>query len=57
MAGKNVMMVGTIEPRKNHKLVLDAFDHGLFDLGYHLVFAGHFGWDINELKKRITGHP
>ena len=57
VAGKYVLMVGTIEPRKNHRLVLDAFDHGLFDLGYHLVFAGHFGWDINELKKRITGHP
>lgn len=40
---KYVLMVGTLEPRKNHKLVLDAFDHGLFELGYRLVFAGHFG--------------
>lgn len=54
--GKYVLMVGTIEARKNHKLVLDAFDHGLFDLGYHLVFAGHFGWDADELKRRIMGH-
>lgn len=56
-AGKYILMVGTIEPRKNHRLVLDAFDHELFALGYHLVFAGHFGWDIEELKERITKHP
>lgn len=55
--GKYVLMVGTLEPRKNHKLILDAFDHGLFDLGYNLVFAGHFGWDIAVLKKRILEHP
>lgn len=56
-AGRYVLMVGTIEPRKNHELMLNAFEHGLFDLGYHLVFAGHFGWDVDELKKRIIGHP
>ncbi len=54
---KYVLMVGTLEPRKNHKLVLDAFDHGLFELGYRLVFAGHFGWDVEELKQRVLGHP
>lgn len=58
-AAKNryVLMVGTIEPRKNHKVILDAFDHGLFELGYNLVFAGHFGWNVDELKKRILEHP
>lgn len=56
-AGKYYLMVGTVEPRKNHKLVLDAFEHELFDLGYNLVFAGRFGWDVEELKKRVLEHP
>lgn len=56
-SGKYVLMVGTVEPRKNHKLVLDAFDDKLFGLGYNLVFAGHFGWDVDELKERILNHP
>ena len=35
---------------------MDSFDHGLFELGYNLVFAGHFGWDVKH-SKRILEHP
>ena len=54
---KYILMVGTIEPRKNHRLVLDAFDKRLFDEGYDLVFAGREGWNISEFLQRIRKHP
>lgn len=56
-AGKYVLMVGTIEPRKNHALVLDAFDHGLFQKGMNLIFAGGIGWNVREFQKRMEQHP
>lgn len=56
-AGPYVLMVGTIEPRKNHALVLDAFDAELFDKGLNLVFAGGLGWNMQEFQKRIDEHP
>lgn len=56
-AGKYVLMIGTIEPRKNHALVLDAFDHGLFQQGMNLIFAGGIGWNVKEFQKRMEQHP
>ena len=53
---KYLLMVGTIEPRKNHELLLDAYDAGLKDLGIDIVFAGHYGWNVEKLKKRIESH-
>lgn len=55
--GKYILMVGTVEPRKNHKLVLDAMDQCLFDRGWQLVIAGRQGWDIQETAERIRSHP
>lgn len=55
-AGNYVLMVGTIEPRKNHKLVLDAFDNQLFAEKMNLIFAGKIGWNVEELQKRIDKH-
>lgn len=54
--GKYLLMVGTVEPRKNHKLVLDAMDQKLFAQGWQLVIAGHQGWDIQETAERIRSH-
>lgn len=54
--GKYVLAVGTIEPRKNHKLLIDAFDLGLFREGVNLIFAGRIGWNVEELEKRIKYH-
>ncbi|MGB6059461.1 MAG: glycosyltransferase family 1 protein [Microthrixaceae bacterium] len=55
--GRYVIVVGTIEPRKNQKLVLDTFDalrHEYPDLG--LVLVGKEGWMVDELVARIRGH-
>lgn len=53
--GKYVLMVGTIEPRKNHRLILDAYDLGL-DEGMQVVFAGFIGQGMDELTKRIENY-
>ena len=53
-----LLVVGTLEPRKNQRLVLDAFDrlrgeHP--DLG--LVLVGKEGWLVDDLVRRIRNHP
>lgn len=55
--GKYVLMVGTIEPRKNHKYILKAFDEILFNRGINLVFAGRIGWNVEDLVEAINQHP
>lgn len=55
--GKYILMVGTIEPRKNHAYVLNAFDQALFEQGVNLVFAGRIGWNMSEFAERIRSHP
>lgn len=55
--GKYILCVGTIEPRKNHKLLLDAYDERLAELGINLVFAGRIGWNVEEFKERMQNHP
>ena len=55
--GKYLLMVGTVEPRKNHALVLDAMERSLFERGWQLVIAGHQGWNIEETAERIRRHP
>jgi len=54
--GTYILMVGTIEPRKNHRLLLDAFDEELSDLGIKVIFAGRMGWNVKELEERIRNH-
>jgi glycosyltransferase involved in cell wall biosynthesis len=56
--GRYLLMVGTIEPRKNQGLALDVFDaladrHP--DLG--LVLVGKRGWKVDDLIERIERHP
>lgn len=51
------LIVGTIEPRKNHAVLLRAFEKMLFGRGMSLVFAGRFGWNIEKLKREIETHP
>ena len=52
------LMVGTIEPRKNHLTVLDAFDR-LWDRGSgaRLVLVGRRGWKCGEIEQRLRTHP
>lgn len=52
-----VLMVGTVEPRKNHKLLLEAYDKGLKELGYHIIFAGYLGWNMEEFAEKLHAHP
>jgi glycosyltransferase involved in cell wall biosynthesis len=51
------MMVGTIEPRKGHAGVLDAFD-ALWAQGsqVRLCLAGKEGWEVDVLMQRIRTH-
>ncbi len=52
-----VLMVGTIEPRKGHADVLDAFDR-LWAEGDRtmLVIAGRQGWKVETFVKRLQNH-
>lgn len=56
--GKYILMVGTVEPRKNHKLLVDALDAGLADeTDVNIIFAGKIGWNIEEFIERMRNHP
>jgi glycosyltransferase involved in cell wall biosynthesis len=52
------LVVGTIEPRKGHSGVLDAFD-ALWAEGsqVRLCLAGKEGWEVEHLMRRIRNHP
>ena len=51
------LVIGTLEPRKNHTLVLDAFD-ALWAQGRQprLLFVGNVGWQIDHLLERLQKH-
>ena len=51
-----VLMVGTIEPRKNHALLLQAAEQ-LAKLDVSVVFAGRIGWNMDEFAKKMAAHP
>lgn len=54
----NVMMVGTIEPRKGHSDVIDAYEE-LWRQGgrQRLILVGRPGWNVATLLGRIKTHP
>ena len=53
-----VLTVGTVEPRKNHATLLDAFDRLLIDQpGTHLVVVGRPGWHNDDVIERLASHP
>ncbi|MBL4866149.1 MAG: glycosyltransferase family 4 protein [Pseudomonadales bacterium] len=51
------LMVGTIEPRKNHHHLLDVFDE-LWAKGekFRLCFVGGVGWKCQDLIDRVEHH-
>ncbi len=52
------LMVGTLEPRKNHRYVLDAFDVlWAQGLEVNLCLIGRVGWKTRPLLRRIQRHP
>jgi len=51
-----LLTVGTVEPRKNHALLLRAFDRlEAKDAG--LVIVGRKGWMADDVLAAVTGHP
>jgi alpha-1,2-rhamnosyltransferase len=51
------LTVGTIEPRKNHELILDAFDRLWAGRApARLVIFGRLGWRSDALARRIRDH-
>ena len=50
-----ILMVGTIEPRKGHATVLDAFEM-IWRSGQQmrLIFVGRPGWKVRALMRRIS---
>lgn len=52
------LVVGTFEPRKNQRFVVDAFD-ALWDKHPHasLCLVGRRGWQCDELLQRLMEHP
>ncbi|MFJ2538206.1 glycosyltransferase family 4 protein [Pseudomonas sp. NPDC087614] len=52
------LMVSTIEPRKNHEYLLDAFDRAwATGSTARLCIAGRIGWKCDALLARVRNHP
>lgn len=52
------LMLGTIEPRKGHATVLNAFNSlWLNNEEVNLLLVGEYGWGNNILKHEILGNP
>lgn len=59
---KFALYVSTIEPRKNHRVLYDAYQHaveaGLIDPEEcYIVFVGHTGWNVSNLLDEIRANP
>jgi len=53
-----LLVVGTLEPRKDQQLVLDAFDRlRTSHPGLGLALVGKEGWMVDDLVERIRTHP
>ena len=52
------IMIGTIEPRKGHEIVLKAFDKLWRDGSNNkLCIIGHIGWNMDEFITSMKRHP
>jgi glycosyltransferase involved in cell wall biosynthesis len=53
----SIVAVGTIEPRKNYPIILDAFERLVYELGDDaplLILVGNKGWMCDEVVPRIS---
>lgn len=56
--GLNFLVVSTIEPRKCHNQILQAFEILWAEgIAASLTFVGQAGWHTEEVVKNITNHP
>ena len=54
LSGRRFLLtVSTIEPRKNHKVIVDAYMKKIASLDTDIVFVGHIGWESEELMERM----
>jgi glycosyltransferase involved in cell wall biosynthesis len=55
---KTFLMVGTLEPRKGHEVVLDTFSRLWLDPNHDakLIIVGRQGWAVDRLVKRLQNH-
>ena len=52
------LAVGTVEPRKNHRLMLDVFERLWKDnIDARLLIFGRLGWRSDDLARRLRDHP
>lgn len=52
------LVVGTIEPRKNHTLIIDAFEqHWAAGGQSRLCIIGRVGWMCEDIVLRLKSHP
>jgi glycosyltransferase involved in cell wall biosynthesis len=54
----SLISINTIEPRKGHDDLLDAFDYLISQgLRVELNIVGKYGWSSEEIRNRIESHP
>ena len=54
---KTIICVSTLEPRKGHDDLMDAYDQVLEkDKDFKLILVGKYGWKSEELTQRIYMH-
>ncbi|SFQ14634.1 Glycosyltransferase involved in cell wall bisynthesis [Mesorhizobium sp. NFR06] len=61
-AGRFILFVSTIEPRKNHSLLMDVWrrlvvDGTVAQSGMKLVFVGRSGWMVDGILAKLHSHP
>lgn len=55
LPGDFVLFIGTLEPRKNLKRLIEAFEQ--LEEPLHLVIAGKLGWKYSSLLQQIENSP
>ena len=48
-----LLTVGTVEPRKNQKVLVEAYEKKLADMDIDVVIVGHIGWEMEGFINRI----
>ena len=52
-----LLTVGTVEPRKNQKVLVEAYEKYLADADTDVVIVGHVGWEMESFMERIINNP
>jgi glycosyltransferase involved in cell wall biosynthesis len=54
-----ILFVGTLEPRKNIHLLIEAVEtlHVRYHLPHHLVLAGKWGWKSRSIRRKLQKSP